>query len=105
MMYKSQFQKIDPFDWFCGPGSHMYNYPRNAPFWFDALNGGVVYILKSQDLSDQCTIHAHVDLNRPHTRKRRGRVTHDLRHSPSEDKANRCKPLRFWDVTKHDTKF
>ncbi len=21
-MYKSQFQKIDPYDWFCGPGSH-----------------------------------------------------------------------------------
>uniref|UniRef100_A0A672R0H4 DNA repair protein XRCC4-like n=1 Tax=Sinocyclocheilus grahami TaxID=75366 RepID=A0A672R0H4_SINGR len=23
MMYKSQFRKIDPYDWFCGPGSHM----------------------------------------------------------------------------------
>ncbi len=23
MMYKSQFQKIDPYDWFCGPGSQM----------------------------------------------------------------------------------
>ncbi len=23
MMYKSQFEKIDPHDWFCGPGSHM----------------------------------------------------------------------------------
>ncbi len=22
-MYKSQFWKIDPYDWFCGPGSHM----------------------------------------------------------------------------------
>ncbi len=22
-MYKSQFQKIDPYDWFCGPGSQM----------------------------------------------------------------------------------
>ncbi len=79
--------------------------PRNAPFWFDALNGGVVYILKSQDPSDLCTIHAHGDLNRPHTRQRRGRVTHDLRHSPSEDKANRYKLIRFWEETKHDTKF
>ncbi len=24
IQYKSQFQKIDPYDWFCGPGSHMY---------------------------------------------------------------------------------
>ncbi len=23
MIYKSPFQKIDPYDWFCGPGSHM----------------------------------------------------------------------------------
>ncbi len=27
-MHKSQFQKIDPYDWFCAPGSqldHFYN--------------------------------------------------------------------------------
>ncbi len=23
MMYTSQFWKIGPYDWFCGPGSHM----------------------------------------------------------------------------------
>ena len=23
MMYKSQFKKIDPCDWFCGPGLHI----------------------------------------------------------------------------------
>ncbi len=23
MMHKSQFPEIDPYDWFCGPGSHM----------------------------------------------------------------------------------
>ncbi len=23
-MYKSQFRKIDPYDWFCGPGSHLH---------------------------------------------------------------------------------
>ncbi len=25
-MYKSQFRKIDPYDWFCGPGSHIVDY-------------------------------------------------------------------------------
>lgn len=79
--------------------------PCDAPFRFDALNGGVVYVLKSQAILDLCAIHAHADLNWPHTRQRRGRVTHDLRHSPSEDKANRYKPIRFWQETKHDTKF
>ncbi len=24
MMYESPFQKIDPYDWFCGPGSHVH---------------------------------------------------------------------------------
>ncbi len=23
MMYKSQFQKINPYDWFCDPGSQL----------------------------------------------------------------------------------
>ncbi len=23
MMYKSQFRKMDPYDWFCAPGSHI----------------------------------------------------------------------------------
>ncbi len=26
MMYKSQIQKSDPYDWFCGPESHMFKY-------------------------------------------------------------------------------
>ncbi len=26
MMYKSQFQKMDPYDCFCGPGSHLFNW-------------------------------------------------------------------------------
>ncbi len=25
MMYKSQFWKIYPYDWFCGPGSQINN--------------------------------------------------------------------------------
>ncbi len=25
LMYASQFQKADPYDWFCGPGSHICN--------------------------------------------------------------------------------
>ncbi len=27
MMYKSQFKKKDPYDWFCGPGSHLVSLP------------------------------------------------------------------------------
>ncbi len=23
LMYKSQFQKLDPYDWFCDPGSQL----------------------------------------------------------------------------------
>ncbi len=30
MMHKSQFWKIDPYDWFCAPGSHMLS----REFWF-----------------------------------------------------------------------
>ncbi len=26
IMHKPQFQKIDPYDWFCGPGLHIYIY-------------------------------------------------------------------------------
>uniref|UniRef100_A0A671M675 Leucine zipper, putative tumor suppressor family member 3a n=1 Tax=Sinocyclocheilus anshuiensis TaxID=1608454 RepID=A0A671M675_9TELE len=26
MMHTSQFKKIDPYDWFCAPGSHMYEF-------------------------------------------------------------------------------
>ncbi len=29
MIYKSQFWKIDPYDWFCGPGSHMWTRQNN----------------------------------------------------------------------------
>ncbi len=25
MKYKSQFRKIDPYDWFCGPGFYKRN--------------------------------------------------------------------------------
>ncbi len=32
MMYKSQFWKIDPYDWFCGPGSHL------ASNWYPVIN-------------------------------------------------------------------
>ncbi len=31
MMHKSQFQKMDPYDWFCGPGSHMSCSHRLVP--------------------------------------------------------------------------
>ncbi len=26
IMYKSQFRQIDPYDWFCGPGSFIIAY-------------------------------------------------------------------------------
>ncbi len=29
MMYKSQFQKNDSYDWFCGPGSHLVCHCRH----------------------------------------------------------------------------
>uniref|UniRef100_A0A8C1NC06 Sodium channel protein n=1 Tax=Cyprinus carpio TaxID=7962 RepID=A0A8C1NC06_CYPCA len=29
MMYKSQFRKMDPYDWFCGPGSDAGQCPEN----------------------------------------------------------------------------
>ncbi len=28
MMYESQFRKTDPYDWFCGPGSHIAIWAR-----------------------------------------------------------------------------
>ncbi len=30
MMYKSQFHKIDPYDWFCAPGSHLSEHPSSS---------------------------------------------------------------------------
>ncbi len=29
MMHKSQFHKIDPYDWFCAAGTHYYKYGRS----------------------------------------------------------------------------
>ncbi len=40
MMHKSQFKKIDPYDWFCGPRSHMY---IAATHLFAALK--IVYVI------------------------------------------------------------
>ncbi len=31
-MYKSQFQKIDPYDWFCGPGSQKSQNTQDTIF-------------------------------------------------------------------------
>ncbi len=33
-MYKSQFRKIDPYDWFCGPGSHMCKWDLDRKYSF-----------------------------------------------------------------------
>ncbi len=49
-MYKSQFQKNDPYDWFCGPGSHMYvNMLGSAP-------GTACKALGDKSLETQVTI-------------------------------------------------
>ncbi len=47
MMYKSQFQKMDPYDWFCGPGSHLFNWED-----LDAFENEIGY-LKSLYFSQQ----------------------------------------------------
>lgn len=66
--------------------------PRDAPFWFDALNGGIIYVLKGQALPHLSAIHAHADLNRPHPRQRGGGVTHNLGHSSPVDKTDKTNP-------------
>ncbi len=49
MMYKYNFHKIDPYDWFCGPRSHLFNeyiiimiiayniFNKNTVFWPELL--------------------------------------------------------------------
>ncbi len=39
MMYKSQFQKSDPYDWFCAPGSQMWK-----GFFAVILNLGGIFV-------------------------------------------------------------
>ncbi len=41
-MYKSQFQKIDPYDWFCGPESHMT--PLKHWCWFVRVRVRVTWL-------------------------------------------------------------
>lgn len=38
--------------------------PGDAPLWFDALNGGVLYVLEAQALSDLGAVHTHAYLHR-----------------------------------------
>ncbi len=41
-MYKSQLQKIDPYVWFCGPGSHkLKQYPQNNYTDWDIIYSSV----------------------------------------------------------------
>ncbi len=40
-MYKSQFQKIDTYNWFCGPGSHLGGITQIFPHRFVDMWGGV----------------------------------------------------------------
>ncbi len=32
MIYTSQFRKIDPYDWFYGPGLHIYKSIKNPAY-------------------------------------------------------------------------
>ncbi len=40
MMHKSQFHKIDPYDWFCGPGLYIWCHtPSTSQFlWFQLIS-------------------------------------------------------------------
>ncbi len=46
-MYKSQFRKIDPYDWFCGPGSHITKYTTttNSSYYYYYLYFFVIFLL------------------------------------------------------------
>ncbi len=37
-MYTSQFRKIDPYDWFCGPGSHIHYIGRGYRYYTNYIN-------------------------------------------------------------------
>lgn len=61
--------------------------PCNAPLWFDALDGGVLYVLEGEALPDLGAVHAHADLHLADAGQGRGGVTHYLRHGPSTSEA------------------
>ncbi len=44
-MYKSQFWKFDPYDWFCGPGPHLLLINSMYHFWIN-------YTLKKKIVSE-----------------------------------------------------
>ncbi len=56
MMYKSQFWKIDPYDWFCGPGVglhdiYIYIYPfsNGAAFNTQSRSSPTSYAIRAQN--------------------------------------------------------
>ncbi len=53
MMYKSQFRKIDSYDWFCGPGLHMSFYTKVLTF----QNFNICYELI---FHENCKYHANI---------------------------------------------
>lgn len=61
----------------------VYCLPCNTPVWFNALDGGVFYVLKGEALPDLGVVHAHADLHWANPRQGRGGVTHYLCHGPS----------------------
>lgn len=57
--------------------------PCDAPVRLNALNGGILDVLKGEALLDLGTVHAHADLHWSHSRQRGGGVAHNLCHGAS----------------------
>lgn len=56
--------------------------PRDAPVWFDPLDGGVFYVLEGEALPDLGVVHTHADLHWAEPGQGGGGVAHYLRHGP-----------------------
>ncbi len=52
MMYKSQFFKKYPYDWFCGPGSHIKNIIGGGGL-VGGVGGGIFSLWLIVKISDQ----------------------------------------------------
>ncbi len=50
MMYKSQFQKIDTYDWFCCPGSHILKTVLFSSIQFKSVGLTIVWEKKIQNI-------------------------------------------------------
>ncbi len=46
-MYKSQFWKIDTYDWFCGPGSHLLNSDTSVKVYEEYIDWEPLFIFEN----------------------------------------------------------